>query len=82
MIIACAVSLTIFVIIVFVIGYMFGFASNRYILSIKSSQTTNSDQTMAIYDEVELAMARAKDVQQQQNPEMVENVAYRSVNVR
>ena len=37
---------------------------------------------MAIYSEVELAMPRVRDVQQQQNPDMVENVAYRSVNVR
>ena len=81
-IIACAVSLTIFVIIVFVIGYVFGCASYRYLLSIKSLRKTNSDRTMAIYSKVELAMPRARDIQQQQNPEMVENVAYRSVNVR
>ena len=83
MIIACAFSLTVFVAIVFVIGYVLEFASYR----LKSSQRTKlnqDDQTMATYSEVELAVGGARNEhveQQQQNPEMKENVVYGSLHV-
>ena len=81
MIIVCAFSLTVFVVIVFVIGYMFGCASYRQFLLFKSSRRTSRDQTMATYSEVELAVFGTRDTQQQQNPEMMGNVAYGPLHV-
>lgn len=50
-------------------------------LWFKSSQRTNEDQTMATYSnsEVELAVTGMGGEQQLQNPEMIENIAYGSL---